>query len=244
MKMNWFFWIQRIITWFSDLLQYKRRYLELKLNNFEAPIDYSFIPDDWDSVRADDVITGKVYDGAIQLHLDIRDLFNSTIYTRQWADAVLNEVGNMKAEETPDEFFNRLALSAANLTLQNINYMTNQAQFSMSDKWTNGDSAIETGKGDCDISVRVFVRTMYDVLARLNMWQYRKYVFQCVGFFSDVGHSWASVYDPVEEKFKLVECTKDQKLGELPNVPSIYKLYFCFNYSKIFYQKANWRIFL
>ena len=71
MKMNWFFWIQRIITWFSDLLQYKRRYLELKLNNFEAPIDYSFIPDDWDSVRADDVITGKVYDGAIQLHLDI-----------------------------------------------------------------------------------------------------------------------------------------------------------------------------
>jgi len=215
-----------------------------QLKIYLKEIDLSFIPNSWTKVKQEDVVTNKTQQDGIALQLDIRDLFNSTVYSRTWAEQVISEVGPMRSRESLDSYFNRLALSAANLVVLNIYYETNQSQFKVADRWNNGDTAIVTKKGDCDLSVRVFVRVLNDVLDELKMYGYKKYVFQCIGIFAKVGHSWGMVYNPVDKKFKLIECTRDERYNSLPTMPSNYDMWFCLNFKNIWYLNQNWRQFL
>ena len=89
---------------------------------------------------------------------------------------------------------------------------------------------------------------MNDILDKLKMFEYKKYIFQCVGYMvesgSKFGHSWAEVYDPIKKKFKLIEATKDQEYSYLPSVNSKYTRYFTLNFKKVFKQHKDWRVFL
>lgn len=208
-------------------------------------IDYSFIPDEWNKVKGD-ITTTKTMQDNIPVAWDVRDLFNSTVYSRRWADIIITLTGS-KGIDTTDEYFNRLVLEAANYVISNIEYKSNKSQFNVSDRWNNGDTAIVTLYGDCDISVRVFVRIMLDALEKLKMYEHKKYVFQVVGLYGindRIGHSWGMVYDPVNKEFKAVECTEDTAYANLPKVPHYYNMWFCLNYKNIWFQNSSWKCFL
>ncbi len=203
------------LEWFKLLFNYcsrelankEKRILELtnELNNFSEQIDYSFIPSSWEEI-GDSVTTDKTQQDGIDLEWDVRDLLNSTIYSRNLADEVIGIIDHQDLGY--DEYFNILCLGVANLVITKIKYKTNQDQFNVSDRWNNGDCAIVSGFGDCDLSARVFVRVMNDVLDKLKMFEYKKYIFQVIGFLGNndqyYGHSWAEVYNPIDKKFKLI----------------------------------------
>lgn len=240
----------RIFEWFYSITNSRNicvlqaeeiKELKEQLADKNKEIDYSFIPDNYNEVEGD-VVTDKTVQNNIPIELDIRDLFNSTVYSRRWADEVIDEYP--KYIDNDDEYFNELCLAVANKTVVRIAYKTNQSQFNVSDRWNNGDATIETLEGDCDLSVRVFVRVMNDVLDKLKMYEYKKYIFQSIGFMAGVGHSWAKVYDPVSKEFRLVEATRDTPYTELPRVSDSYDLYFCLNFKKIFKIKDDWEGFL
>ncbi len=239
-----------LLKWFYDLTKARERErikdslivkLTNELNGFRKQIDYSFIPDGWNEVKEKEVTTNKTFLDGIQLDLDIRDLFNSTIYSRRLArDIIEKEI----KEDNQDQYFNNLMLRTANLILILIKYKTNKAQFNVTDRWNNGDTALATGYGDCDLSARAFVRVANDVLDELKMYEYKKYIFQSIGFMGKVGHSWAAVYDPIDKIFKLIESTQDNPYQKLPDVPVYYDLYFCLNFKKIWWKNNRWRQFL
>lgn len=245
-------WISRILGFDKEIedLKLTVRKLTNELENYQHQIDYSFIPSDWKKVSDLDVVTNKTIQNGIKVQLDIRDLLNSTVYSRRWADQVIATVGDRKMgslQEDPeslDSYFNRLVLEAANKTVTMINYRTNKSMFNVADRWNNGDCAIVTGEGDCDLSVRVFIRTLLDVLRKQKMFEYMKYVFQAIGYHGKTGHSWAIVFDPISETFKLIECTKDIAYNELPEVSDNYNMYFCLNFKNIYKLRQDWRIFL
>lgn len=234
-----------VLSQAKDIENLKLQLQELKAQFIMHPkvIDYSFIPDNYQEAEGE-VITNKTMQSGIALNLDIRDLFNSTIYSRRWADEVIDDTFPVEESDSKDEYFNRLCLAVANKTLVQIEYISNKAQFNVSDRWSNGDTAIETLKGDCDLSVRVFVRVMLDVLDKLGMYEYKKYIFQSVGYMAGTGHSWAKVYDPVSKYFRLIEATKDTPYTELPRISASYDMYFCLNFRKIFWTNDSWKAFL
>jgi len=221
--------------------------LRAELNNYQKQIDYSFMPAEWKLIDID-VTTTKTQEDGIDIKLDIRDLLNTTIYSRRHASEVISKIGLKTDFESYDEYFNRIALAVANLIIESITYRTNQDQFNVMDRWNNGDTALETGLGDCDISSRCFVRIMNDALDYLKMFEYKKYVFQVVGYYTNgknkYGHSWAMVYNPIKKKFDLIECTLDNALTELPTDNSKYEKYFVLNFKSIFAVNNSWRIFL
>ncbi len=246
-KLNKFLqWFYELTTAKSELLLREQRIYELEneLGCYTKQINYSFIPDGWKKVEVIDVVTSKTRQDGIDLDLDIRDLLNSTVYSRRVAYEVLDFLGPRKKEESEDLYFKNIALEVANRTIVSIEYVTNQSQFNVADKWTNGDSAIVTKKGDCDISVRAFVRVLNDCLDKIKMFEYKKYVFLAVGYFLKTGHAWGMVYDPVDSEFKLIEATKDTPLTELEKVPYNYDLWFCHNFKNIYYQNEGWKKFL
>lgn len=218
-----------------------------ELNNFKKQIDYSFIPIDW-GIQEGDVLTSKAMLDGIQVFYDIRDLLNTTAYSRILADNVITIVGPKQSKESHDQYFNRLTLASANLVIKSIKYVTNKKQFNVSDRWNNGDTALVTLKGDCDLSVRCFVRILNDTLDKLKMFEYKKYVFQAVGFYRKLdkqyGHSWGVVYDPIAKSFRLVEATEDMVYKELKNIPGNYKAYFTLNFKNVWVQYNRWKQFI
>lgn len=228
-----------------DLLRRDERIRELKneLEGFRHQIDYSFIPKDWKEFFGP-VVTKKfyMYGYSKPIPVDVRDMFNSTFLSRKWKSKVIKEV--RKKDINLDELFNRIVLEAVNLVRTEIEYKTNKAQFGKLDLWNNGDITLETREGDCDLKSRCFIRIVFDVLGSLKMYEYMKYVLQKVGYWSDVGHSWVEVYDPVKKKFNLVELTKKTKLSKLRKASDNYDAYASFGFKNIWYHDESWRNFL
>ena len=211
-----------------------------KINGYEKQINYSFIPKEWTDIQGP-VITNKYEEAGVSIPLDIRDLLNSTVVSRQYAEFILKKLDLAKE---PDVVFNNICLAANNVIAMVIKYKTNQAQFEKLDIWFDGDIALVTGLGDCDISARAVVRVINDCLEQLKMYEYKKYVMQVIGFIPQGGHSWAEIYNPITNKFNLIEATDEYEKKELSETPAFYNRYFLLNNKKVFKINEEWQVFL
>lgn len=215
--------------------------LTKELDHYQNQISYSFIPENWNKVGGS-VVTTKYFQDGIKLKLDVRDLLNSTVYSRKWADDLIKIIPE---SDSRDDYFVNIALITANKVITDIKYVTNKKQFNVMDRWNNGDTCIVTGVGDCDLATRVFVRVMNDILDKLKMWEYKKYVFQAVGFWmKTIGHSWGVIFNPVTKEFNIIECTYDKPYNSLKKIPKNYDMWFCLNFKKVWYMDPSWRSFL
>lgn len=241
-------WLLRFLNYPIENAELKCRILELEnqIETYKHQIKYDFIPASWKEVVGN-VVTSKTQQDGIPLEWDIRDLLNSTVYSRRLAEEIIEQTPR-DFDTTSDHHFEMLCLNTANKVIELIKYKSNQIQFGKMDVWNNGDTAIVTKQGDCDLSVRVFVRVMNDILDKLKMFEYKKLVFQAVGFYhgsdGSFGHSWAVIFLPNQKSFRVIECTLDEPYETLKPITKIYEMWFCLNFRNVWKQNNNWQRFL
>jgi len=204
------------------------------------PIDYSFLPKDWVEIPAEKLKTEKKYSiYNIYIPQALTDLLDSSLVSRRIALNFKNFVGT--EEQT--------IMEVINWCIKNIYYITNQEQFKKLDLWTNGDTALISNKGDCDISVRAAIRVLKDVIYQNRLSLSPEHIFQMYGYYVDEngdkwGHSWMMIW--TSKEFRIYEMTRDNPYpSAIESEPSgSYVPWFCHNNRKGWQQQEGWEMFL
>ena len=225
----------------DEIIKLTEEYNEImKLLPLET--DYSMIPDDWKEIPIEQLVTDKYTYYGVKIEQALTDLLDSSYISRKVADSLIKSY-----KFTKDTDIKYILLKVYNHFIRDISYITNNEQYGEIDQWDNGDLAIKTRKGDCDVTSRVFIRVMKDILYKLKHDFDTKYFFLCVGYLTQrgkkFGHAWVQV--PVDGKWYLFELTKDGTVSSLKTANNDkYDLYFCHNNRKGWYKNINWKVFI
>lgn len=213
------------------------------LNEAKNPVpeDYSYIPETWTSIPYDFLITKKYTYNNTAIPQHLTDLLDSSYVSREYASECV-----LQYKFTKDTPIEEILKKVYNKMIYEIKYVTNQVQYGKIDQWDNGDLALISGKGDCDLSARAFVRVLSDVLHYIDHKFSSKKIFMFYGFFNNgkekFGHAWCQVN--VDGVWYLFELTKDSSVSSLERPNGSYEPYFCHNDRVGWYMNKNWGTFL
>ena len=224
---------------------YKKLTTKLQLQLLELTnTEFKEKPINWTEIQGDTITTKhKVFGSTLPIPIDVRDLFNSTYLTRGLAKRII-KLHKLK----PTSTFYKIVLSCQNFLNPYIKYESNMLMYGIIDMWDNGDLAIVKQTGDCDLTSRVFIRVLNDVLDILDKKELKKYNFQVIGMVTfdteQFGHSWVEVYNPEDKKWYLIETTEDVQYSELRQLEKNYIKEFSNNIYKVYKQKEIYERFL
>lgn len=204
--------------------------------------DYSIIPEDWEVIIPKELlVTNKYVYYGTNIKQDLTDLVDSSYTSRKIAKNIVNQKNIDK-----DTSVYQCVLKVYNYLITWIKYEKNQVQYGKLDQWDNGDLALVTKKGDCDLSSRAFIRVLKDVINLVGLDFETKHIFLCIGYYgsgeSKFGHAWVQVY--LNSKWYLLELTREYTVSRLSTSNTKYDLYFCHNSRIGWKQNDSWQVFL
>ena len=221
----------------QDVESLKEEIDDLTIKDF----NYDFIPDDWRPILPKVLVTDKFHYYGVNIRQDLTDLLDSSHMSREIAKEILRKKKLKSSMPLKDIF-----LAVYNFLIIHIRYVKNQDQYDKLDQWDNGDLALVSKKGDCDLSARAFIRVMKDVLHYLKINYDSQNMFLVVGMYKpstkEFGHAWAECY--IEENWYLFELTLESKVSRLKKRNRNYTPYFFHNNRKGWYVDSTWSMFL
>jgi hypothetical protein len=201
--------------------------------------DYSFIKGK--EISEIKLVTEKFSYFNTNIPQHLTDLLDSSYTSRKIAKEVIT---NYKLK--PTDSVDYITLQTVNHLIKKIKYVTNEIQYGHLDQWDNGDLALISNKGDCDVSARATIRVLKDVLSFLDKDFDVKNIFLFIGMVKTptqtYGHGWVQIW--LNGKWVLCEMTLDTIYKTLKEPTQEYIPYFCHNNRKGFYFQDGWEMFL
>jgi hypothetical protein len=192
-------------------------------------------------IKDNELVTDKyIYNGTV-IKQHLTDLLDSSYTSRRIASEIIK-----KYKFTNDSDIKEVFLKTINYLIREIKYVTNKVQYGSIDIWDNGDLALVSGKGDCDLSTRATIRVLKDIIYQLKLNYDSKDLFLYAGYYvkddESYGHAWLQFY--LNDELYLAEMTRDNIYGHLVKPDTRYIPSFCHNNRVGFEFKSDWDRFL